>query len=131
MSPLAEKSMKKLFIASLLVLAATPLLAAEPACAAKRARIELEVGQAQAQGRQHQIAGLQNALHAIKSNCTDAALAVERESDIQRATKKVAEREQKLAKAQTNGDSRKIASQQASLDKARNNLAKAQKPLLP
>jgi len=123
--------MKQLLIASLLVIAATPLLAAEPACAAKITRIELEVGQAQAQGRQHQIAGLQKALRATQSNCTDALLAAERESDIKKATKKVTEREQKLAKAQTNGDSRKIASQQASLDKARNNLAKAQRPLLP
>lgn len=123
--------MKQLFIASLLVLAATPLLAAEPACAAKRARIEVEVSQAQAQGRQHQIAGLQNALRATQSNCTDAQLAADRDRDIKKATKKVAEREQKLAKAQAKGDAGKIASQQADLEKARNNLAQAQKPLLP
>ena len=123
--------MKKLFIASLLVLAATPLLAAEPACAAKRARIEYEVSQAQAQGRQHQIAGLQNALRATQKNCTDAQLAADRDRDIKKATKKVAEREQKLAKAQAKGDAGKIASQQADLEKARSNLAQAQKPLLP
>ena len=58
-------------------------------------------------------------------------LATERESDIKKATKKVAEREQKLAKAQAKGDSRKIASQQADLDEARSDLAQAQKPLLP
>ena len=116
--------MKQLFIASLLVLAATPLLA-------KITRIEFEVGQAQAQGRQHQIAGLQKALRATQSNCTDASLAAERESDIKKATEKVAEREQKLAKAQAKGDTRKIASQQADLDKARSELVNAQKPLLP
>ena len=123
--------MKQLLIASLLVLAATPLLAAEPACAAKIARIEAEVGLAQAQGRQHQIAGLQKALRATQSNCTDAALAADRERDIKKATEKVADREQKLARAQARGDSRKIASQQADLDKARSDLAQAQKPLLP
>lgn len=123
--------MKHLFIASLLALAATPLLAAEPACAAKITRIELEVGQAQAQGRQHQIAGLQKALRATQSHCTDASLAAERESDIQKATKKVAEREQKLAKAQAKGDTQKIARQQADLDEARSALVNAQKPLLP
>ena len=125
--------MKQFFIASLLALAATPLLAAEPsaACAAKVARIEFEVGQAQAQGRQHQIAGLQRALRATQSNCTDASLAAERESDIKKATKKVAEREQKLAKAQAKGDAQKIASQQADLDEARSELVNAQKPLLP
>lgn len=123
--------MKYLLIASLLVLAAAPVLAAEPACAAKITRIELEVGQAQAQGRQHQIAGLQRALRATQSNCTDASLAADRESDIKKATKKVAEREQKLAKAQAKGDTQKIASQQADLDKARSDLVNAQKPLLP
>ena len=123
--------MKHLFIASLLALAATPLLAAEPACAAKITRIELEVGQAQAQGRQHQIAGLQKALRATQSHCTDASLAADRESDIQKATKKVAEREQKLAKAQAKGDAQKIARQQADLDEARSDLVNAQKPLLP
>ena len=114
--------MKHLFIASLLALAATPLLAAEPACAAKITRIEFEVGQAQAQGRQHQIAGLQKALRATQSHCTDASLAADRESDIQKATKKVAEREQKLAKAQAKGDAQKIARQQADLDQARSDL---------
>ena len=123
--------MKYLLIASLLVLAAAPVLAAEPACAAKITRIELEVGQAQAQGRQHQIAGLQRALRATQSNCTDASLAADRESDIKKATKKVAEREQKLAKAQAKGDAQKIASQQADLDEARSDLVKAQKTLLP
>ena len=123
--------MKHLLIASLLVLATAPVLAVEPACAAKITRIELEVGQAQAQGRQHQIAGLQKALRATQSNCTDASLAAERESDIKKATKKVAEREQKLAKAQAKGDSGKIASQQAGLYEARSDLAQAQKPLLP
>ena len=123
--------MKQLFIATLLVLSATPLLAAQPACEAKRANIESQISQAQAQGRQHQLAGLQTALRANRANCTDAMLATERESDIKKATKKVAEREQKLAKAQAKGDSRKIASQQADLDEARSDLAQAQKPLLP
>ena len=125
--------MKQLFIASLLVLATTPLLAAEPsaACAAKRTHIESEISQAQAQGRQQQLAGLQKALRANQSHCTDAVLAAERQSDIQKATKKVAQQEQKLAKAQTKGDSGKIAKQQTELDEARSELSQAQKPLLP
>ncbi len=125
--------MKQLFIVGLLVLAATPLLAAEPsaACAAKRTRIESEISQAQAQGRQQQLAGLQKALRANQSHCTDAMLTAERKSDIQKATKKVAQQEQKLAKAQAKGDSGKVAKQQASLDEARSELSQAQKPLLP
>ena len=124
--------MKQLFIVGLLVLAATPLLAAEPsaACAAKRTRIESEISQAQAQGRQQQLAGLQKALRANQSHCTDAMLTAERKSDIQKATKKVAQQEQKLAKAQAKGDSGKVAKQQASLDEARSELSQAQKPLL-
>lgn len=125
--------MKHLFMASLLALAVSPLLAAEPspACTAKRTRIETEISQAQAQGRQHQIAGLRNALRANKVNCTDALLASERESDIKKATQKVTDREQKLAKAQAKGDARKTANQQAGLDQARSDLEQAQKPLLP
>lgn len=125
--------MKQLFIASLLILAASPLLAAEPsaACAAKRTRIESEISQAQAQGRQQQLAGLQKALRANQSHCTDAVLAAEREGNIKKATKKVAQQEQKLVKAQAKGDSGKIARQQAKLDEARSELTQAQKPLLP
>ena len=125
--------MKQFFIASLLVLAATPLLAAEPtaACAAKRTRIESEISQAQAQGRQQQLAGLQKALRANQSHCTDAVLAAERKSDIHKATKKVAQQEQKLAKAQAKGDSEKTAKRQTELDEARSELSQAQKPLLP
>ena len=125
--------MKQPFIASLLVLATTPLLAAEPsaACAAKRTHIESEISQAQAQGRQQQLAGLQKALRANQAHCTDAVLAAERQSDIQKATKKVAQQEQKLAKAQAKGDSVKIAKQQTELDEARSELSQAQKPLLP
>ena len=125
--------MKQLFIVGLLVLAATPLLAAEPsaACAAKRTRIESEISQAQAQGRQQQLAGLQKALRANQSHCTDAMLTAERKSDIHKATKKVAQQEQKLAKAQAKGGSEKIAKRQSELDEARSELTQAQKPLLP
>ena len=123
--------MKQLFIASLLILAASPLLAAEPsaACTAKRTRIESEISQAQ--GQQQQLAGLQKALRANQSHCTDAVLAAEREGNIKKATKKVAQQEQKLAKAQAKGDSGKIARQQTKLDEARSELTQAQKPLLP
>lgn len=125
--------MKQFIMASLLVIAATPLLAAEPsaACAAKRARIESQISQAQAQGRQQQLAGLQKALRANQAHCTDALLATERDSDIHKATKKLADREHKLAQAQAKGDPRKIARQQAALDAARDELAEAQKPLRP
>ncbi|SFC70714.1 Protein of unknown function [Polaromonas sp. OV174] len=126
--------MKRLIIASALFIAATPLLAANPpsaGCAAQRARIEAQLQRAQAEGNQQQLAGLRRALRANETHCSDASLAAERQRAIQKATKKVAEREKELAQAQRKGDPDQIAKRQAKLDEARRDLAEAEQPLLP
>ncbi|KQO24086.1 hypothetical protein ASF11_22645 [Acidovorax sp. Leaf76] len=115
----------------LLALHAAPALAADasPACAAKQARIEAQLAEATAQGRTREVAGLRQARRSNKAHCTDAWLAKERDAEIRKATKKVAEREKSLAEAQKKGDAKKIAARQAKLDEARSALAEAQKPL--
>ncbi|MDW5443258.1 DUF1090 domain-containing protein [Polaromonas sp. SM01] len=125
--------MKQLILASVLVLAVAPLWAQQPsaACEAQRARIEAQIERAQAAGNSREVAGLQKALRANKAHCSDASLAAERERNIRKATKKVAEREKDLAEAQRKGDPDKIAQRQRKLDEARQALAEAQKPLLP
>ncbi|THT99379.1 DUF1090 domain-containing protein [Lampropedia puyangensis] len=118
-----------LFIASAATSAA--LAQASPACEAKRAAIEAQITQANAQGRTQQVAGLEKALAANKAHCTDAQLAAERDKDIQQALQKVAEREQELSEAQAKGDAEKMAKRRAKLQEAREQLTEAQKPLLP
>lgn len=121
------------FLASALILCATPVLAAQPspACEAKRARIETQMSEASARGRTHELAGLQKALRANKAHCTDQGLAQEREAQIRQAQKKVQAREKSLHEAHEKGDAKKIADRQEKLDEARRDLAEAQKPLLP
>jgi small-conductance mechanosensitive channel len=107
--------------------------AAEPSatCAAKRADIEAQIVAATSRGNSQEIAGLKKALAANKANCTDAALTKEHEADIQKAKKKVAEREQDLIEAERKGDAKKIAKQKSKLEDARNDLAEAEKLLGP
>jgi Protein of unknown function (DUF1090) len=111
----------------------SPAIAAQPspACDAKRASIEAQIAEAKAHGNRQQLAGLNTALRANKSHCTDASLESARQRDISAATRKVKQRESDLAAAQAKGDSTKIAKQQAQLDAAREALTEAQKPLLP
>ena len=125
--------MKACLVAALALLGATHALAAEPspACAAKRASIESQIAEAKAQGRRQQLFGLNRALRANKAHCTDASLEAERQRDIGAATKAVSKREADLAAAQKKGDARKIAKEQAQLDEARAELARAQAPLVP
>lgn len=118
--------------ACVLALHAAPALAADasPACAAKQARIEAQLAEATAQGRNREVAGLKQALRGNKAHCTDAWLAKERDAQIRQATKKVAEREKSLAAAEKKGDAKKIAARKAKLDEAQKALAEAQRPLL-
>jgi Protein of unknown function (DUF1090) len=111
-----------------------PALAApstSPACDAKRSSIEAQIAEARTHGNRQQLAGLNAALRANRSHCTDASLEASRQREISAATKKVAQRESALAAAQAKGDPKKIAKQQAQLDAARQALAEARKPLLP
>lgn len=119
--------------AALLLVVATPTLAANrsPACEAKRASIEAQISQATSKGRTQEIAGLKKALAANKANCTDASLAKERNTRIQYAQAKVASREKSLDEAERKGDAKKIATRKAKLDEARKELTEAEKPIGP
>lgn len=110
----------------------TSALAADPspACLAKSARIESQISEAAARGNSQEVAGLKKALRGNKAHCTDKSLAGEREKDINQAKRKVAAREKSLAEAERKGDAKKIADRTAKLDKARSELAQAEKPLL-
>lgn len=119
-------------LAALTALAA-PALAASggPACEAKRADIQAQIGAAQARGNRQELAGLNRALKANQSRCTDAGLARERDGRIREAQREVALRERELAQEEKKGDAKKIAKRSAKLDAARAELAEASKPLLP
>lgn len=99
------------------------------ACEAKRAEIEMQLARATAQGRDHQIAGLERALAANKANCTQEQLELQRAQDIQEAQEKVAEREQELKEAQDKAEASKIAEKKKKLEEAQKKLKEAQAPL--
>lgn len=122
---------RALCLASILALgaAATPALAASPACEAKRAQIEASLADAQSRGQAREVRGLKKALAANKSKCTDALLEKERQAGIRSAQKEVETREADLKAAQRKGDADKIAKRQAKLDEARAELERANKPI--
>lgn len=118
------------FAAACALMLGVPLAAAaaSPACEAKRAEIEASLADAQARGQAREVRGLKKALDANRANCTDASLAKEREDDIRKARKEVAEREADLRSAQRKGDADKIAKRQSKLDDARAELERVSKP---
>lgn len=117
--------------AVILAVYAEATLAAEPspACDAKRASIEAQISEAQARGRIRELAGLKKALKNNKEHCTDASLAKEREAQMSKAQREVAEREKDLREAEAKGDPKKIASRKAKLEEAQTELTEAEKPL--
>lgn len=121
-----------LLCAGLLATCALPAFAAEasPACAAKRTTIEQQLAEARARGNAQQVKGLQRALKANIAHCTDASLAKEREAEIAKAQRELAQRERDLQEAERKGDARKIATRKAKLEEAQRKLAEAQKPLM-
>lgn len=100
-----------------------------PACELKRHNIETQISHAKAAGRSQQVAGLEKALAANQAHCSDASLEQERQETIEKAQRKVAEREQELAEAQAKDKPQKIADKQAKLAQARQELAEAQQPV--
>lgn len=113
------------------LMAAGPTAQAAPsaACAYKQQEIETQLGFAKQAGNQHQIAGLERALAANQTHCSDASLEQERQERITKAAHKVAEREQELAEAQAKGDPKKVARRQSKLLEAQHDLQEAQRPL--
>lgn len=122
----------KFVLCSLVFVAyAAPTLAAGPsrACDAKRASIETQIAEAEANGRKREVAGLQKALRANKANCTDESLARDRAKAVQSAQREVKARERDLSEAESKGDAEKIAKRREKLDAARRELSEAEKPL--
>lgn len=127
------KKITRCLIVAPLALSVTCVLAAGqpgPACAAKQAEIESNIAAAQARGNAREVAGLQKALEANQRHCTDEGLAQEHAQRVEKAQKKVAEREAELAKAQSTNKQKKIDKAQQKLDRARADLDQArQRPL--
>lgn len=118
-------------IVGLLVVAVATSAKAETsaACALKRQDIQEQMAHAKAAGRSQQVAGLEKALAANQAYCSDAGLEQERAEAIEKAQRKVTEREQELAQAQAKAEPEKIANKQAKLAQARQQLAQALQPV--
>ncbi|MBY0410181.1 MAG: DUF1090 domain-containing protein [Burkholderiaceae bacterium] len=119
-------------LVALVALHAVSCIAAEPgpACATKIVNIESQLADAKTHGRVQQVAGLNEALRATKANCTDESLAKDHDAGIQKAQRKLTERERELVSAERTGDSKKIAKRRAKVEDARRELAKAETPLV-
>ncbi|MBO0180452.1 DUF1090 family protein, partial [Vibrio parahaemolyticus] len=78
---------------------------------------------AKAQGTEHRIKGLEQALSAIQNECSEGELRQELQTEVEEKTKEVEEREEELVEAQHSGKADKI-------EKKRHKLAEAQQELL-
>lgn len=120
-------------LASLLLLAPTFSTLAAPqtttGCAAKRQNIEQQIEYARAHGNAHRVEGLNIALSELNANCTDEGLRVERESDVRKKERKVAEARQELLEAQADGRQDKIDKRQRKLAEDQAELAEARAAL--
>ncbi|AMB83794.1 hypothetical protein AWM79_00105 [Pseudomonas agarici] len=104
-----------------------PLLAAEEqleltGCAAKRQAIGSQLEIAKAQGNSDQQAGLEKALDAVTTHCTEASLKKERETNALEARHEVSRRQADLDKAMKKGDPDKINKRKEKLAESRKEL---------
>lgn len=130
--------MKTFSLILVLAAATTPSFASEasPLCAAQRASIETQIREAQAAGRTRELSGLNRALAANNSRCSDAALTKERDARIKerdarikKALKKVEAREKSLAEAAREGNLRGMQDRRNKLEEANRELAEAEWPI--
>lgn len=123
----------KILLAGLLILVPvySTLAATKTAtgCEAKRQNIEQQIVYARTHGNNHRIAGLEKALSELNANCTNEGLRAERESDIRKKERKVEERRQELAEAQTDGRKDKISNKLRKLEQAQGELKEARSKL--
>lgn len=123
----------QIVLAGMLVMAPffSALAANQPAtgCEAKRQNIERQIDYARVHGNNYRIAGLEKALSELNANCTNKGLRTERESDIRKKERKVEERRQELAEAQTEGRNDKISNKQRKLEQAQIELDEARRTL--
>ncbi len=92
-------------------------------CDAKELAVEQQLEYAKAQGNEHRIKGLEQALTAIQNECSEGELRQELQAEVDEKARDVEEREQELAEAQRSGKADKI-------EKKRHKLAEAQQELL-
>jgi len=92
-------------------------------CDAKELAVEQQLEYAKAQGNEHRIKGLEQALTAIQNECSEGELRQELQAEVDEKARDVEVREQELAEAQRSGKADKI-------EKKRHKLAEAQQELL-
>lgn len=116
-------------LASILVI--TPAFSAQASspvatgCEAKRQNIQEQIDYARKHNNPHRVSGLEKALSEVNSNCTEAGLRAERESNVREKEQKVEARRQELAEAKADGRSDKISKKERKLEEAQSELNEA------
>lgn len=114
-----------LAIATLSTAAFASTQPAEPEdCAQKRAGLHAEVEKAQTAGNTNRVRGLERALAEIEVSCTEPGMKAKRDRRISTQEKKVSQRQRELDAAERDGKASKIASRQAKLKEAQDELAR-------
>ncbi len=98
-------------------------------CAAKKEALAREMDYAKAHGNSYRVAGLERAISKVETYCTDASLRAEREADIRKKERKVADAKQDLAEAQASGRTDKINKRTRKLEEAKDELSEAKAAL--
>ena len=94
-------------------------------CNGKKQIIESQIGLAKKNNNIHRIQGLEKALYAVNTHCTNDELEAKYKKEITEKTAKVTERQQELADAQGKGNQQKIAKQKTKLSEAEKELSEA------
>jgi len=92
-------------------------------CNAKKLAVEQQLEYAKAQGNEHRIKGLKQALSAIQEECSEGEFRQKLQAEVDEKTKEVEEYEEELVEAQRSGKADKI-------EKKRHKLAEEQQELL-
>ena len=87
-------------------------------CARKEQRISEQLRAAEAAGNERRVAGLSEALAAVRRNCSEEGLAAKRREAIAESEAEVAERRDDLAEAIRSGDQEKIDKREEKLAEA-------------
>ncbi len=99
--------------------------ALEP-CAAKACRLDAEIAQAKAKGKTRQLASLERA-RGEAVHCSDDGIKQKRKVALERAQRRIDQREADLKKVEASGDAAKIKKAQRKLDSARKAYAEIEK----
>lgn len=117
------------FLAAALVAGAVHANPAQPSsgCRAKVDEIQAELDAARAQNNARKVTGLEKALAAASTNCTDAGLKAERDEAVREKQEKVRERQEELREERAEGDQEDIARAEQKLMDAEAELAEARR----